>query len=238
MKKKILSIMAAILLVSALCIPVSAEIATDYTYAETEAFDFCVFNIWGNVETGVDPIVPTIEKITMTITVSDFSGEPVEAKLYSREQVTWKTWATEAQTISGDGTYTFELEMGENAFPAESLATIYIKDVRCTIPPDEDPDGESLKASGVTCRVVLDSVEFNKASSSGSEETTAANGENNNGSASSGNTPTAGNSASPVEDSGKIWNPSALQIGIAAGAAVIVIAVVVAVVIVQKKKKK
>lgn len=238
MKKKILSIITTVLLVLALCIPVSAEIATDYTFAETEAFDFCVFNIWGNVETGVDPIVPTIEKITMTITVSDFSGEPVEAKLYSREQVTWKTWATEAQTISGDGTYTFELEMGENAFPAESLATIYIKDVRCTIPPDEDPDGESLKASGVTCHVVLDSVEFNKAAGSDSEETTAANGENNNGSASSDNTPTAGNSGSPVEDSGKIWNPGALQIGIAAGAAVIIIAIIAAVVIVQKKKKK
>lgn len=238
MKKKILSVIAAALLVLALCIPVSAEIATDYTYAETEAFDFCVFNIWGNVETGVDPIVPTIEKITMTITVSDFSGDPIQAKLYSREQVTWKTWATEPQTISGDGTYTFELEMGENAFPAESLATIYIKDVRCTVPPDEDPDGESLTASGVTCHVVLDSVEFNKEGGSGSEETTAANGENNNDptTASSDNAPTSGNSGSSNEGSGSQPSIVGIVIGIAAGVALIIAIVVI--VIVQKKKKK
>ncbi len=238
MKKKILSVIAATLLVLSLCVPVSAEITTDYTYAETEAFDFCVFNIWGSVETGVDPIVPTIEKITMTITVSDFSGDPIEAKLYSREQVTWKTWATEAQTISGDGTYTFELEMGENSFAAESLATIYIKDVRCTIPPDEDPDGESLKASGVTCHVVLDSVEFNKEGGSESEETTAEGGEDNKDSttAASDNAPTAGNSGSSNEGSGSEFPIVGVVIGIAAGVALIIAIVVI--VIVQKKKKK
>lgn len=234
-KRKITGIISALLLILTLCVPVSAEIATDYTYAETEAFDFCVFNIWGSVETGVDPIVPTIEKITMTITVSDFSGEPIEAKLYSREQVTWKTWATEAQTISGDGTYTFELEMGENAFPTESLATIYIKDVRCTVPPEEDPDGESLSGSGVTCRVVLDSIEFNKAAVTGSEDSTsAANSENTSSAdAASG----AVKPSDEVPGSGIQWNfPTALVLGISAG--VLLIAAAIVIFAVQKRKKK
>lgn len=230
-KRKITGIISALLLILTLCVPVSAEIATDYTYAETEAFDFCVFNIWGSVETGVDPIVPTIEKITMTITVSDFSGEPIEAKLYSREQVTWKTWATEAQTISGDGTYTFELEMGENAFPTESLATIYIKDVRCTVPPEEDPDGESLSGSGVTCRVVLDSIEFNKAAVTGSEDSTSAANSENTSSAD-----TESGAAKPSDEGSDSGFPTSLVLGISAG--VLLISAAIVIFAVQKRKKK
>ena len=102
MKKKITAIVAILLLMILSCMPVFAEVTTDYTYAEDEQFDLCVFNIWSDAETGVTPTVLNINKITLTVTISDFQGDPIDVKLYSREQATWTTWASEAQTISQD----------------------------------------------------------------------------------------------------------------------------------------
>lgn len=224
MKKKILGILAGIFVLAAACIPVSAEVATDYTYDESEMLDFCVFNIWG-ADTGIAPNVATINKITMTINVSDFAGEPVDVKLYSREQVTWTTWSTPAQTISGDGTYTFELDMGENAFAADQLATIYVKDIRCCVAPDEDPDGQELEASGVACHVTLDSVKFNASG----EDTTSAD---ENTAVTSAQTKAAQTAADTSDTS----SASDYIPFIAAAAAIVVICIIVVIVIISKKK--
>lgn len=164
MKRRLLGLFTTILLVLAMCLPAYAEVTTDYEYPEDEAFDFCVHNIWADAI--LEPPVNTIENIGMVIDVENFVGDPIQVKLYVREQVTWNTWSTEAQTIDKDGTYVFYLDFGENKFPTDQLATIYVKDVKCCVntgEQPEDPDGEGLKASGVSAHVKLNGdVAFNK----------------------------------------------------------------------------
>ncbi|MDD6234232.1 MAG: hypothetical protein PUB17_03540 [Lachnospiraceae bacterium] len=232
MKKKITAIVAILLLMILSCMPVFAEVTTDYTYAEDEQFDLCVFNIWSDAETGVTPTVLNINKITMTVTISDFQGDPIDVKLYSREQATWTTWASEAQTISQDGTYTFEIDFGENAFSTDMLATIYIKDVRCCVAPDEDADGQSLESSGITCHAVLDSIEFNK--EDGSDDTSETEAADN--TTEPADTATTAAASASSESGSSNGLPIGAIIGIAAGA-VIIVAVIVIVVVNNKKKK-
>lgn len=137
--------------------PVFAEAADDYEFDETEVIDFCVYNIWA--ESFVTPPASTIESIWMSVEVSDYSGDPIEAKLYSRETVTWETHASEKQTIDKDGTYIFYLAF-DNEFTGADLATIYVKDYLCAL-ADEDPEGEAKGESGIAAHFVLNEVRFN-----------------------------------------------------------------------------
>lgn len=161
MKRRILTLVTVLMMLFSTSVLCSAECTDDYEFGEDEQLDFCVLNIWA--ESFVDMPTQDITSIKMVVDVTDFSGDPIDVKLYSRESVSWNTWASEPQSLAGDGTYTFIVNMGEeNKFPGENLCTIYVKDVRCC-KADEDPAGEELDESGISCHMKLVSVEYNPA---------------------------------------------------------------------------
>ncbi len=156
--KKIIILLSGVLLLFSMNTTVFAEDTTDYSFKTTEVVDFCVYNTWGTMSVDCDKF--NVESIAMTVEVTDFIGDPIKVKLYNRESVTWQTWASDAQVIDGDGTYTFYLNLAENAYPSENLCTIYLKDVECAL-PDEDSEGQSVEASNISCHMVMSSCEFN-----------------------------------------------------------------------------
>lgn len=161
MKKRFASLIAvliAVLTFGTTCLALDTD---DHVYEPTEAIDFCVYNTWGTKS--IDVNKATIENMRMIVKVSDFSGDPVTVKLYNRESVTWGYWVSEPQTIDKDGTYYFDIDivaLGGEAYPAENLCTIYLKDVRCCT-ADEDAEGEGLTESGISAHIELDSIKFN-----------------------------------------------------------------------------
>lgn len=157
--RRVRSILVVLLSVLFIGTTAFAQDTTDYTFSESEIIDFCVYNTWGQMN--VDCTVATIQNMRMVVEISDFAGDPVTLKLYNRESTTWGWWMSEPQTISGDGTYTFDIDLGANAYDAETLCTIYLKDVACAA-ADEDPtDGGVGEASGIACHIKLVSFDFN-----------------------------------------------------------------------------
>lgn len=137
----------------------NAEDTTDYTFKETEVIDFCVYNTWGIKS--VDCDVTTVKSIELTVEITDYSGDPVTLKLYNRESTTWGWWTSEPQTISGNGTYVFRIDLDANAYDSSTLCSIYLKDVACAA-KDEDPtDGGEKKESGVNVHIKMISCKFN-----------------------------------------------------------------------------
>ena len=219
--KKLTALIAALVLSLAMCVTAFAEDTTDYTFTESEVIDFCVFNTWGTKS--VECMYAQINNIELTVEVSGYSGDPIDVKLYNRESVTWGTWTSEAQTISGDGTYTFKVVPGE-AYPVENLCTIYLKDVKCEA-SDVDPEGLGESASNVTAHIVMKECKFNVVEEEPTDAPTDAQATH------PATTPTtvAGNNA---EEGGNDF-PIGLVVGIAAGLVVIIVVIVV----VLKKKK-
>lgn len=162
MKKKVYGFIFSVLLMTMLsaCVCALAKDTTDYTFNKDEIIDFCVYNTWGQKLVECDKA--TISNIRMIVDVSGFSGDPVTLKLYNRESTTWGWWTSEPQVIDGDGKYAFDIDISEGAYDAETLCTIYLKDVKCAASADEDPvDGKDEKSSGAACHIVLDTIKFN-----------------------------------------------------------------------------
>ncbi len=224
--KKLLGFILVLAMTMGMCITAYAEDTTDYTFKDDEVIDFCVYNTWGTMS--VDCAVPEISTIKMTVTVSEFKGDPVDVKLYNRDQKSWLTWASEAQTISGDGTYTFFLDLGENKYESSYLATIYLKDVKCEA-ADVDPDGKGEETSGITAHFKLDSCKFNvpEVEETTPAETTEAPAADKNDAAA-----TTAAAATDSDSSFPGWAKIVIPV-----AAVAVVAVVVIAVVGSKKKK-
>ncbi|MBQ8327809.1 MAG: hypothetical protein IJX86_12160 [Lachnospiraceae bacterium] len=160
--KKRFALLIAMIMLFAMTITASAEDTADYTFTESEVVDFCVYNIWGKIN--ADCSVANISSIQLTVTVSDFAGDPIDVRLYNRESLTWGYWRSDIQTIDKDGTYVFYIDLGDNAYPSENLCTIYLKDVKCALKADEDPENAPDKAaasSGITAHIVMEDCEFN-----------------------------------------------------------------------------
>ena len=50
-----------------------------------------VYNTWGEK---MSTAAWGLSKHPMTVDISDYSGDPVNLKMYSRESVTWAAWAS------------------------------------------------------------------------------------------------------------------------------------------------
>ena len=173
MKKFLSMLLCALLCALSLGSLCMAQDTTDWTFTEDTVIDFCVYNTWGVKSVEVNKA--TIQNIRMVVEVSEFSGDPVTVKLYNRESTTWGWWTSEAQVIDGDGLYCFDVDCSEGEYDAETLCTIYLKDVACASSADEDPaDGGNQTASGVNAHIKLVSCKFNTDLSQPAAELTAA----------------------------------------------------------------
>lgn len=54
---------------------------------------------------------------------------------------------SEPQTISKKGTYVFDIDISANAYDAETLCTIYLKDVACAAADEKVEEVEALPTS-------------------------------------------------------------------------------------------
>ena len=224
--RKVRSILVVLLSVLLIGTTAFAQDTTDYTFGESEVIDFCVYNTWG--QKNVDCTAATIQNMRLVVEISDYSGDPVTMKLYNRESTTWGWWTSEPQTISGDGTYTFDIDLGANAYDSETLCTIYLKDVACAA-ADEDPtDGGAAEASGISCHIKMVSCDFNTTLDA-PEDTTDAVAED-----------TAADTAvtTGVDESSTTAQSSTSSIAVyCVIGAVILVAIIVIFVVLNKKKK-
>lgn len=250
--KKLSAIILTLAMIIAMCVPVMAENTDDngnLTVTEDMIFDVCMHNTWA--DKSVECIYSSIETVGVTMTVSNYSGDPITTQLIVRESETWLHWQSEPVEITGDGTYTYYIDMntksakdaetGEDVggpFATENLLVLYVKDVDCCS-EDETPLGQGKSESGVSCDVNV-SVKFNSTDPAAAEvedgadsnDSTDADKDSNSGDNA------ATEDATSAQDSGESVSnglTTGAIIGIVAGA--VVIAVVIIVVAVTRGKK-
>ncbi len=251
--KKITAFILALVLAAAMCVPVMAE-NTDadgnLTITEDMPFDVCMHNIWADKD--AECIYPTVETVGLTLTVSGYTGDPITTQLIVRESTTWLHWQSDTVEITGDGTYTYYIDMstkkgikadtGEEVggpFDSSTLCTIFVKDVNCCS-EEESPLGKGEAASGVACDVHAEKVVFNKeapgSEGDASKEDSTGGADSENGDKENEGTKAEGSAGTQAssEGDGKAFLPVPAIIGIACAA---VCAVIIVVVVVTKKKK-
>lgn len=240
--RRLLSLTAALVMVIVMGTTAMAEDTKDYTFKPDEKIDFCIFNTWGTKS--IECNKATISSITMTVTVEGFSGDPITTKLYNRESTTWNYWVSEPVVIDGDGQYVYYVQTDE--YDAETLCTIYIKDVACAA-SDEDTEGGQGTSSGVSMHMFMNDsdITFNgaapavvgKLEAASAEDTSDASEEITN-SAETEETVTPAPEAGAAETESESGMSTTTIILISVIGAAVVILVIAFIAIASKKKKK